>query len=156
MRFTVRPDQGEANGFDLGDILVSGPLGEASSVGHVPDQGMMLYLSVPELLESLTGLLTRRSSSASFSGIDSSFGLGFRMKRKTITVAGRSGPVAQVSRAELAEAVLSAAEELAGLHIAPTPARALTAAQDPARGHYLDVLQRFRLVAAQVTGSSAA
>lgn len=144
VRFTMRPDQGEPSGFDRGDIVFSGPLGEASSIGHVPDQGMMLCLSVPDLLDSLTGLLTRRFSSTSFTGIDSSLRLEFRTTaKKTITVSGRSGPVAQVSPAGLAETVLSAAEELASRHLPLVPPG------DPASGDYLDALERFQLVAAQ-------
>ncbi|WP_327414618.1 hypothetical protein [Streptomyces sp. NBC_01233] len=144
VKFTVRADQGEPSGFDRGDIVCSGPLGEASSVGQVPDQGMMLYLSVPELLDSLAGLLTRRSVSASFAAIDSSFRLDFRTTRKTITVKGGSGPVAHVSHAELAEAVLSAAEELASRHLAPPHP------EHHASDDYLAALKRFQLVTAPI------
>ncbi|MER6448840.1 hypothetical protein [Streptomyces venezuelae] len=147
VKFTVRPGQGDPSGFDLGDMLWSGELGEASSVGHVPDQGMMLYLSVPDLLDSLTMLLTRRSTNASFTGIDSSFRLDFRTTKKTVTVKGRSGPVAQVSHTELAETVLSAAEELAGRHLAPPPP------EDHASDDYLAALKRFQQVVAQLRGS---
>lgn len=146
VKFTVRPDQGDPSGFDLGDMLWAGELGEASSVGHVPDQGMMLYLSVPDLLDSLTMLLSRRSTNASFTGIDSSFRLDFRTTKKTVTVKGRSGPVAQISHAELAETVLSAAEELASRTSHRLP-------EDHASDDYLTALKRFQQVAAQVRKS---
>ncbi|OLZ60737.1 hypothetical protein AV521_44790 [Streptomyces sp. IMTB 2501] len=57
VQFTVRPGQGDASGFDLGDMTVTGDLGTADSAGHVPDQGMMIYLSVVQLLDSLGDFL---------------------------------------------------------------------------------------------------
>lgn len=45
--FSVRPEQGEASGYDLGDIVVIGDDGVIDSSGHSPDQGMMIYLTVP-------------------------------------------------------------------------------------------------------------
>ncbi|WP_030706755.1 hypothetical protein [Streptomyces sp. NRRL F-2580] len=141
--FTVRSGQGEPSAFDRGDIVFSGELGEASSVGHVPDQGMMLFLAVPDLLDSLVALLGRRSTSASFTGIGSAYRLDFHTKKQTVTVKGRSGPVAQVSHAELAGAVLSAAEELASRHLAPPPPG------DPAADDYAAALNRFRAAAVQ-------
>ncbi|MEU9234608.1 putative T7SS-secreted protein [Streptomyces subrutilus] len=139
VKFTVRPGQGDPSGFDLGDMHWSGDLGEASSAGHTPDQGMMIYLSVPELLDSLGQLLARRSSNASFSGSDSPFGLNFRTIKKAVSVTGRSGPVARVGHAELALAVLSAAEELASDHLVSVPA------QDHVTNDYQAALDRFRL-----------
>lgn len=43
VRFTLRSGQGDAGGFDLGDLAVTGDFGTADSAGHVPDQGMMIY-----------------------------------------------------------------------------------------------------------------
>ncbi|MFG3014866.1 hypothetical protein ACGFZB_31455 [Streptomyces cinerochromogenes] len=39
VKFTVRPGQGDASGFDLGDMAVTGDFRTADSAGHVPDQG---------------------------------------------------------------------------------------------------------------------
>lgn len=53
VQFTVRPGQGDVSGFDLGDMAVTGDFGTADSVGRAPDQGMMIYLSVVQLPDSL-------------------------------------------------------------------------------------------------------
>ncbi|MEV6057592.1 hypothetical protein [Streptomyces sp. NPDC052107] len=50
-QFTVRPGQGDPHGFDMGDMVVTGDFDAVDSVGHVPDQGMMIYLSVVQLLD---------------------------------------------------------------------------------------------------------
>ncbi|WP_327735903.1 hypothetical protein OG749_21005 [Streptomyces nojiriensis] len=141
VRFSLRPDQGDPSGFDLGDMSWRGELGEAGSAGHVPDQGMMIWISVTDLLDSLHMLLTGRSGNVSFTGVNCSFSLNFRATKKGVSVRGRSGPVARVGPAELAEAVLSAAEELASRHLSAVPLR------DGVTGDYLSALDRFRLTA---------
>ncbi|MEV4191207.1 hypothetical protein [Streptomyces toxytricini] len=138
IEFTVRPDQGDPSGFDLGDMLWRGSLGEARSAGHVPDQGMMIYLSVIELMDCLDGLLKGRIRTAAFTGVDTSFGLAFRLTRGGISVATRSGAVALVSPAELSRTILAAAEELACLHLDSLPS-------DGVSDDYGAALRKFRL-----------
>ncbi|GGT10849.1 MULTISPECIES: hypothetical protein [Streptomyces] len=140
MEFSVRPDQGDPSGFNLGDMLWCGELGQAGSAGHRPDQGMMIYVSVTELMDCLGGLLQGRTRSASFTGADTSFGLAFRMTTKGIRVASSSGPVAVVSPAALALTALSAAEELARLHLDGLP-------PDGVADDYVAALRKFRLTA---------
>ncbi|SED01409.1 hypothetical protein SAMN05428939_3936 [Streptomyces sp. TLI_105] len=113
MTFTVRPDQGEPSDFDLGDILCEGESGAAGSAGHVPDQGMMIYLSVPLLLDSLRPLLAGESKTASFVGTDSSFRLDFRRDRKGVVSVSANGTVlGKCGTDELVDAVLAPAVEL--------------------------------------------
>ncbi|WP_329571206.1 hypothetical protein [Streptomyces sp. NBC_01361] len=113
VQFTVRPDQGEPSGFDLGDMSVTGDLGTADSAGHTPDQGMMIYLSVTQLLDSLGDFLRGDAGTLAFTGVDTSFGLVFRRTRKGLSVASKVGVVARASAPELGEAVLRAADRLA-------------------------------------------
>ncbi|MFD7911188.1 hypothetical protein ACFV30_10705 [Streptomyces sp. NPDC059752] len=122
VRFSLRPGQGDPSGFDLGDMSWRGELGEVSSAGRSPDQGMMIHLSVVLLLDTLRVLLQGRSTTASFVGVDSSFSLTFRATGAGISVASTSGKLAVVSRAALAATVLRAAEELAGSTLGALPA----------------------------------
>ncbi|MFC9297156.1 hypothetical protein ACFTWH_01480 [Streptomyces sp. NPDC057011] len=144
VEFAVRAGQGEPSGFDRGDMVWSGGRGEASSVGHVPDQGMMIYLAVPELLDSLSGLVARRSRNASFTAVDSSFGLDFRVTKAGVGITSRSGSgpglVARVSRIELGDAVLAAAEELERRSLAGV------GSGDGVVSAYRAALDRFRLI----------
>lgn len=82
MKFLVRPGQGEPSGFDLGDIFCEGDSGAAESVGHIPDQGMMIYLSVTLLLDSIGALITGERKVISFTGSDTSFRLDFKRDKK--------------------------------------------------------------------------
>lgn len=112
MQFTVRPGQGPASGFDLGDMSVAGDLGTADSAGHIPDQGMMIHLSVVQLLDGLAEFLGGTAPVFSFTGADTSFGLVVRRTKDGLSVADKKGVVARTTPAELAFAVLCAAEDL--------------------------------------------
>ncbi|MGW0885183.1 hypothetical protein [Streptomyces sp. NPDC002671] len=112
VEFTVRPGQGDASGFDLGDMTVTGDLGTADSAGHVPDQGMMIYLSVVQLLDSLGDFLRGNARVLSYIGADTSFKLVVRRNKGGLSVAGKNGAVARTTAPELASAVLHAAEDL--------------------------------------------
>ncbi|MBT2456502.1 hypothetical protein [Streptomyces sp. ISL-86] len=140
--FTVRQNQGDPSGFDLGDMFWRGELGEANSAGHEPDQGMMIYISVTQLLDCLSEVLQGHAKATSFTGADTSFGLTFRSTNKGVSVAARSGPVTLITPAELAQTALSAAEELARNHLESLPS-------DGVRDDYLAALNSFRLIAAE-------
>ncbi|MEU5534998.1 hypothetical protein [Streptomyces sp. NPDC020362] len=112
VQFTVRPGQGAACGFDLGDMAVAGDLGTADSAGHVPDQGMMIYLSVVQLLDSLADFLRGNARVLSFTGAGTSFGLVVRRTKDGLSVACEKGVVTRTTAPELASAVLCAAEDL--------------------------------------------
>ncbi|MFB7055798.1 hypothetical protein ACFCXT_22055 [Streptomyces vinaceus] len=142
IEFSVRPNQGDPSGFDLGDMLWRGDLGEASSSGHTPDQGMMIYISTTQLLDCLGELLRGRIRSTTFTGADTSFQIGFRATKKGVGVEDRSGPVALTTRAELAQTVLAAAEDLAQRHLGSLPS-------DGVRDDYLAALESFRLIASE-------
>ncbi|MFI2761475.1 hypothetical protein ACH5A3_21780 [Streptomyces echinatus] len=111
-QFTVRPDQGAPSGFDMGDMLVTGALGTANSSGHVPDQGMMIYLSVVQLLDSLREFLQGDARVLSYIGADTSFNLVVRRNKDGLSVAGKNGVIARTTVPELTFAVLHAAETL--------------------------------------------
>ncbi|MFF8728992.1 hypothetical protein ACF073_21220 [Streptomyces sp. NPDC015171] len=112
MQFTVRPGQSDASGFDLGDMAVTGEHGTADSAGHVPDQGMMIYLSVVQLLDSLGAFIRGDARVLTFTGADTSFGLVVRRTKDGLSVADENGVVARTAAPELASAVLRAAEDL--------------------------------------------
>lgn len=112
VRFTVRSGQGDAGGFDLGDMAVTGDFGTADSADQVPDQGMMIYLSVVQLLDSLGAFLRGNARMLSFTGAGTSFGLVVRRTKDGLSVAGKDGVVARTTAPEFASTVLRAAEDL--------------------------------------------
>ncbi|MDV5146883.1 hypothetical protein R1T08_22495 [Streptomyces sp. SBC-4] len=139
MTFTVRSGQGEPSAFDLGDMMCEGECGAVRSAGHVPDQGMMIYLSVPLLLDSLRPLFTGERKVVSFVGADTSFRLDFRRDRKgTVSVSAQGAAVGTCGLEELADAVLRPAQELAEKVLSVLPEG------DGARGDFVASMERFR------------
>ncbi|MFI1397564.1 hypothetical protein [Streptomyces sp. NPDC020681] len=139
VQFSVRPDQGDPSGFDLGDMALTGGLGSAGSVGHTPDQGMMIHLSVTLLLDNLAELMKTGAKLLDFTGIDTSFGISFREDRAgIITVSAENRPLTKVTQGELAGAVFAAAQELAAGSVLKLPER------DSARADYFAALDGFR------------
>ncbi|MHA6761154.1 hypothetical protein [Streptacidiphilus sp. PAMC 29251] len=137
-RFSVRPGQGEASGFDLGDMVCSGQHGSAHSAGQVPDQGMMIYLSVALLLDQVSDFVRSNRSHLAFTGADSSYSLDFRAGRNGISILNRAGLVAVCSRSELLAALLEAAERFSASHAEGLPEA------DAGRVDFLSALQEFR------------
>ncbi|QKW22061.1 hypothetical protein HUT16_26010 [Kitasatospora sp. NA04385] len=127
-RFTVRPGQGAPSGFDLCDLAFTGPEGSVTSVGHTPDQGMMLVLAVPGLLDEVRALLARRHGTAVFRPADSPFRLCFTLHRGLVTTtAPDRRRLGTTTTAVLAHALLTAAESFAADLLPTLPA------DDPAR-----------------------
>ena len=136
IKFSVRPGQGEPSGFDLGDIVFEGESGTVGSAGHTPDQGMMIYLSVPLLLDGLRTLITGERRTVSFTGADTSFRLDFRCDSKRFVSVSANGRLE-----DLAHTVLCQAQSLAQRDLSRLPT------EDPVRTDYLSALQAFRATA---------
>ncbi|MER6996966.1 hypothetical protein [Streptomyces sp. NPDC000410] len=142
IKFSVRAEQGDPSGFDLGDIACIGDLGESSSEGRTPDQGMMIYLSVTLLLDNLAQFLNSRARTLHFTGTDTSFGLTFqRDKTGTFSISSGNNLLARASKREITEAVLLAAEELAATKLLQL------SGSDAARSDYSAALHEFRALA---------
>ncbi|MER5613619.1 hypothetical protein [Streptomyces sp. NPDC002215] len=143
MKFSVRPGQGEANGFDLGDIACEGENGTAGSADHFPDQGMMIYPSVTLLLDCLRTLATGGRKSISFTGSDTSFRLDFRSDGKGFVSVSANGQLLGKSSIEdLAHEVLRPAQGLADGDLSRLPAG------DPVRTDYLSAVRELRATVA--------
>ncbi|MFD6274196.1 hypothetical protein ACFWFI_01150 [Streptomyces sp. NPDC060209] len=139
MMFSVRSGQGEPSGFDLGDIVCEGESGTVGSAGHTPDQGMMIYLSVTLLLDSLRELLAGERRTVSFAGSDTSLRLDFKRGNKGLVSVSARGELLGKSRLEdLAYAVLGLAQELAERDLSR-----LTV-EDPVRSDYHSAMQELR------------
>ncbi|MFF8730600.1 hypothetical protein ACF073_29590 [Streptomyces sp. NPDC015171] len=130
MRFTVRSGQGGIGGFNPGDQAVTGDLGTADLAGHVPDQGMVIYLSVVQLLASLVQFLRGNARLLNFTGADTTFGLVVRRANDGLSVVGKGGVVAWTAARALASVVLRAADGL-GLGRALSPEEPITSEGKP-------------------------
>ncbi|MFE0099527.1 hypothetical protein [Streptomyces sp. NPDC059009] len=129
--FDVDPSELEppSPGFALGDMEVVGSAGRVTSKGHTPDQSMMIFVALSELLDGLRALVEHRRASFRFVGSDSSFRLDFALDGKDgrITTRGGDGIVDESPAAEVLGAAHRAAHAFLDSHRAQLPT------QDPAR-----------------------
>ncbi|MCP2262648.1 hypothetical protein LX15_006390 [Streptoalloteichus tenebrarius] len=131
------PGQDPPGGYDLGDIEVIGGLGRLSSKGHVPDQGMMVFVAVSDLLDGLRGLLRRGGGSFAFVGADSSFSLSFALrKNRVVTTAGRK-KIDESETVEFIGAIRGAVENFMSRELSGLPA------DDPMRGDLVAAFEEF-------------
>ncbi|MEU2492070.1 hypothetical protein [Streptomyces sp. NPDC007883] len=147
LEFSVRPNQGDPSGFDLGDITVSGDGGSVDSRGHTPDQGMMIYLTVALLLNNLAGMIKDGHKSLNFIGVDTSFGIEFHRNKRGISVSSSGKKIANSNPRELTAEILRAAEKLAESDLSRI------AENDAPKSDYIDALTNFRTLAASTQGS---
>jgi hypothetical protein len=113
LRFEISREPGApATGFDMGDFQVTGNLGTVSSAGRRPNQSMMVYLALVELLSGMSRFAATRSGYYAFTGMDSSFRLDFALSPKgVLTISeGRRPPVAKTDLATLLVSVRSGVE----------------------------------------------
>lgn len=139
-KFSRRPDQGQPSGFDLGDITVTGEKGEATSEGHAPDQGMMIYVSLSLLLDQLAALRGAKRA-VEFVGTDSSFTISFKPGKKAVEVFSGDILVGCAEAGELLGEVLRAAEAFSADQLDLLPE------SDAGRKDLLVSLERFRQIA---------
>lgn len=136
-QFVRDADQGEPSGFDLGDITVTGDQGSVTSRGHTPDQSMMVYLSVTQLLYNLT-LLHRTGKQQKFVGVDSSFTIWFQCTKKGVKVTSGGVMIGHVQKTDLFREVIRAVDEFCAREIPALPE------SDVGRKDLLASLKEFR------------
>ncbi|WP_240528932.1 hypothetical protein [Streptomyces humi] len=126
LRFEFSVAENEApppSGFDLGHMDVRGDRGEASSRDRTPDQAMMIYLSLPLLMDGLRRFLPGGDRTFTTAAIDSSFSLTFRRQKDGSIETLHDGMViGRTSVEDLASAVYTAAEHFAGPRLPLLPA----------------------------------
>jgi hypothetical protein len=117
LSFEVSRHAGEpATGFDLGDIRVTGDQACISSSGQKPNQSMMIYVSLAQLLDGLSHFARASLGSYSFYAIDSSFRLDFILTRAGLMkIKGRDGTlIAEVSPATCLASVREGVDRFLG------------------------------------------
>jgi len=108
-----RRDSSPPHGFELGDIVVDGSEGVADSRGHVPDRGMMVYVTLVALVDGARKLLEAKGRhSFELVGTGSSFSLVFLTNPKTSSIHVRSnGNIGSAKYSDFKAAVWDAATE---------------------------------------------
>lgn len=92
----LHPIDDEITGFELGGISIKIGNKEFSSENKKPDQSMMIFLAVSDLLNGIKSLWEGKSDKFQFVGTDSSFSILFKKKKKDILQLIHEKEVAEV------------------------------------------------------------
>jgi len=96
----------QIHGLSMGHITVKGKFGSATSKNRVPDQAMMLFISIRDLLYAIISLNSRKGGfHIIFEGIDSSFSIKFYKKKNHIEVIINTIKIDEVMQNELIKAI---------------------------------------------------
>jgi hypothetical protein len=112
--FETRGSAGGIHGLDLGHVTLSGPTGTATSKGRTPDQAMMLFPSITDLLDGVARLASaKKSAPFRFVGTDCSFSIVFgREKGDRMSLAAGGEKLGTVPVNELVEALWAGVTDL--------------------------------------------
>ncbi len=150
IRFSLdRPLELPLTGFDLGHIEISTGEKTWSSIGKQPDQAMMIFLSITDLLDGLRQFFERETlENFEWWGTDSSFCIQFKkVPGGDIQVAIGQDMVGSIGKADLASVIFSAVSIFIDY-----PDHQL-AEQDPALGDLMMAINSFRVVTAAKQGA---
>ena len=93
-------------GFELGDLTITGENANITSKGQSPDQSMMVFLAITDLLEGVRDLVSDDSvSEFEFVGADSSFSFLLEKNGQGIAIVQKQSPVANATDRELTQAI---------------------------------------------------
>lgn len=94
------------DGLSRGHITIRGSTGVCTSKNHQPDHSMMIFLSVPLLLDGIGEFITNRQPVYNFVGVDSSFQFKLtKTKHEQISFVYDKREISTLATAELIQAV---------------------------------------------------
>jgi hypothetical protein len=100
--------------FSLGHITIAGRSGAITSKGKVPDQAMMIFISITELLCGIRQFICdEKLKEYNFVGADSSFQFYIKKKEKTLIITNNcSNKIDSVTYSELSLSVWEGVNDL--------------------------------------------
>lgn len=103
--------------FSLGNLTIRGNQGESTSAGRVPDQAMMVFLSMVALLDGVRRFLDQKGKQPFvFYAVDSSYSFTITSTADSqLAVCADGKTIVLVSCAELAQAVWKGVQEALAL-----------------------------------------
>ncbi|MDQ3684470.1 MAG: hypothetical protein M3430_02550 [Acidobacteriota bacterium] len=107
--FEIAPSivNGQIDGLSRGHLTISGSHGFVTSKGKTPDQSMMIFLSIVELLNGVRRLLLNRNSiTYNFVGADCSFQFSInKTNQNSLAITSDIEPIDEVTQSEIVLAV---------------------------------------------------
>lgn len=137
IRFQLSPS-GDVSGFDLGHIEVHFNGSILTSKNRIPDQSMMVFLSIVGLLDGLRAFFrNKRQGKYIFTGVDCSFFIEFRRgSNKRISININNDAIGEVDQAELMDSVHEGCSHFIDEYLMKLPG------SDPVREDVLATLER--------------
>ena len=88
--FSIDLLDGDLSEFELGNIEIKIENQTISSKSKTPDQSMMIFIAICDLLDGVREILSNRKKEFSFVGADSSFSIVFKQKRENAFITHNS------------------------------------------------------------------
>lgn len=132
-------DVGEITGFELGDIIIEKGDFQVSSTDRNPNQSMMLFITIPVLMDSVRKMIEDKQQETEIEGVDSSYVLKVKRKRNAYYISDDKHLIGGIEQRELLNGVYIAAERVwnqYGRYIQ----------SDSVREDFRDALERYRSV----------
>lgn len=102
-------DMDEISGFELGDIIIiKGDL-QCTSLNRKPNQSMMLFITIPDLLNQIKKIIERKKREISVIGVDSSYTLKIIYQDNKYIISDGKGIIKGLEQKELLESIYQAA-----------------------------------------------
>ncbi len=103
-------DMDEVSGFELGDIIIiKGDL-QCTSLNREPNQSMMLFITIPNLLNQINKMIKNRKREILVVGVDSSYILKITSKKNHYIISDDKCMIKGIEQKELLESVYQAAK----------------------------------------------
>jgi hypothetical protein len=102
-------EPGPVSGLSRGHVTITGPLGSVTSAGRQPDQSMLVYISIVDLLDGLRVLLRPGGGRHwEWVGNDSSFVVDFDRHDNRVSIRAMDKGLGEVPEADLIASVWDA------------------------------------------------
>lgn len=103
-------DMDEVSGFELGDIIIIKEGVQCTSLNRKPDQSMMLFITIPNLLNQIKKMIKSRKKEILVVGVDSSYFLKITSKKNHFFISDDKCMIEGIEQKELLVSVYQAAK----------------------------------------------
>lgn len=103
-------DMDEVSGFELGDIIIVKGSLQCTSLNRKPNQSMMLFITIPNLLNQIRKMIKSRKREIFVVGVDSSYTLKITNKNNNYFINDDKCIIKGIKEKELLDSVYQAAK----------------------------------------------
>lgn len=98
-------DMDEVSGFELGDIIITREGLQCTSLNRTPNQSMMLFITIPNLLKQIRKMVENRQKETVIMGVDSSYSLKIKKEKGSYVISDDKCFISGIEQKELLDAV---------------------------------------------------